>query len=104
MVLIGCDFHPSGQHVCWVDTETGGIDGWWNDSPQSDSARDAQSFGSPLFWRWRGAKNTAPGEVLLDRAFVLIEEYWAKNKKCRAKDRGATLQAGNVPEAADQGV
>ena len=23
MVLIGCDFHPSWQQVCWVDTETG---------------------------------------------------------------------------------
>jgi hypothetical protein len=23
MVLIGCDFHPSWQQVCWVDTGTG---------------------------------------------------------------------------------
>jgi transposase len=23
MMLIGCDFHPSWQQVCWVDTETG---------------------------------------------------------------------------------
>ena len=23
MVLIGCDYHPSWQQVCWVDTETG---------------------------------------------------------------------------------
>lgn len=23
MVLIGCDFHPSWQQICWVDTETG---------------------------------------------------------------------------------
>ncbi len=23
MVLIGCDFHPSWQQVCWLDTETG---------------------------------------------------------------------------------
>jgi transposase len=23
MVLIGCDFHPSWQQVCWVNTETG---------------------------------------------------------------------------------
>jgi transposase len=23
MVLIGCDFHPSWQQVCWVDTDTG---------------------------------------------------------------------------------
>ncbi len=23
MILIGCDFHPSWQQVCWVDTETG---------------------------------------------------------------------------------
>ena len=23
MLLIGCDFHPSWQQVCWLDTETG---------------------------------------------------------------------------------
>ena len=23
MVLIGCDFHPSWQQVCWLDLETG---------------------------------------------------------------------------------
>jgi hypothetical protein len=23
MMIIGCDFHPSWQHVWWVDTETG---------------------------------------------------------------------------------
>ena len=23
MILIGCDYHPSWQQVCWVDTETG---------------------------------------------------------------------------------
>jgi transposase len=23
MMIIGCDFHPSWQHVCWVETETG---------------------------------------------------------------------------------
>jgi transposase len=23
MILIGCDFHPAWQQVCWVDTETG---------------------------------------------------------------------------------
>jgi transposase len=26
MILIGCDFHPSWQQVCWVDTETGETD------------------------------------------------------------------------------
>jgi transposase len=23
MMIIGCDFHPSWQHVCWLETETG---------------------------------------------------------------------------------
>ena len=23
MLVIGCDFHPSWQQVCWVDTMTG---------------------------------------------------------------------------------
>src|SRR5439155_19246889 len=23
MMVIGCDFHPSWQQVCWLDTETG---------------------------------------------------------------------------------
>ena len=23
MILIGCDFHPSGQQICWLDTATG---------------------------------------------------------------------------------
>jgi transposase len=26
MIVIGCDFHPSWQQVCWVDTETGETD------------------------------------------------------------------------------
>ena len=24
-MIIGCDFHPSWQQVCWLDTETGEI-------------------------------------------------------------------------------
>lgn len=27
MILIGSDFHPSWQQVCWLDTETGETDG-----------------------------------------------------------------------------
>lgn len=23
MILIGCDYHPSWQQICWVDTATG---------------------------------------------------------------------------------
>ncbi len=23
MIIVGCDFHPSWEHVCWLDTETG---------------------------------------------------------------------------------
>jgi len=23
MMIIGCDFHPSWQQVCWLDSETG---------------------------------------------------------------------------------
>jgi hypothetical protein len=23
MLIIGCDYHPSWQQVCWMDTETG---------------------------------------------------------------------------------
>jgi transposase len=23
MLIIGCDYHPSWQQICWVDTETG---------------------------------------------------------------------------------
>ena len=23
MMIVGCDFHPSWEQVCWVDTETG---------------------------------------------------------------------------------
>ena len=23
MIIIGCDYHPSWQQICWVDTETG---------------------------------------------------------------------------------
>jgi hypothetical protein len=23
MIVIGCDYHPSWQQICWVDTKTG---------------------------------------------------------------------------------
>ncbi len=23
MMIIGCDYHPSWQQICWLDTETG---------------------------------------------------------------------------------
>ena len=23
MLIIGCDYHPSWQQICWMDTETG---------------------------------------------------------------------------------
>ena len=30
MLIIGCDYHPSFQHIEWVDTESGdcGEQGW----------------------------------------------------------------------------
>ncbi len=31
MMIIGCDFHPSWQQVCWLDTATGesGEQSWY---------------------------------------------------------------------------
>src|ERR1051325_2204913 len=23
MIIVGCDFHPAWEHICWLDTETG---------------------------------------------------------------------------------
>lgn len=53
----------------------GRIDGWRNDSPQTDSPRDFQSFGPPTLGEQRGASKHWIGHVLLDNAFVLIERH-----------------------------
>ena len=44
MVIIGCDFHPSWEQVCWLDTETGETAG----QKLVHSAGEAQGFYAKL--------------------------------------------------------
>jgi transposase len=47
MMLIGCDFHPSWQQVCWVNTETGQIEEYKLVHVAGETEKFYRRFASP---------------------------------------------------------
>jgi hypothetical protein len=47
MLLIGCDYHPSWQQICWFDTTTGETRFSTKTSPPADLS--ISSFNPPSF-------------------------------------------------------
>jgi len=73
MVIIGCDFHPSWEQVCWLDTETGET----AEQKLVHSAGEAQGFYSSLpAPALIGLEATGNCHWLLDLLRDLGHEVW----------------------------
>ncbi len=73
MLLIGCDFHPSWQQVCWLDTETGETE----EKKLVHAAGDAERFyrrlpGPALI----GMESTGNCQWFLEMATFAGHEVW----------------------------
>jgi hypothetical protein len=55
MLIIGCDYHPSWQQVCWLDTETG------ETQERRAESRASDERAVPVAEAERGAKEIPQG-------------------------------------------
>ena len=84
MVLIGCDFHPSWQQVCWVDTETGEM----QESKLVHAAGEAEKFYRKFSAPARiGMESTGNCQWFVEMVAGLGHEVWIGDAaKIRASD------------------
>ena len=73
MILIGCDFHPSWQQVCWVDTETGETDEHKLVHAPGEAERFYRRFAAPALI---GMESTGNCQWFVEMAVGLGHEVW----------------------------
>ena len=84
MILIGCDFHPSWQQVCWVDTETGAT----REAKLVHATGEAEKFYRHLAASARiGMESTGNCQWFVEMLLALGHEVWIGDAaKIRASD------------------
>jgi transposase len=88
MVLFGCDFHPSWQQVCWVDTETGET----VEQKLLHTAGEAEKFYRQFAARARiGLEATGNCQWFVEMLAAVGHEVWigdaAKIRACEVRQR-----------------
>jgi transposase len=73
MVLIGCDFHPSWQQVCWVDTDTGETEERKLVHATGDAEKFYRQFRSPALI---GMEATGNCQWFVELVAALGHELW----------------------------
>jgi transposase len=73
MILIGCDFHPSWQQVCWVDTETGETGEHKLVHAPGEAEKFYRRFAAPALV---GLESTGNCQWFVDMAVGLGHEVW----------------------------
>jgi transposase len=73
MMIIGCDFHPSWQQVCWLDTETGESGEQKLVQASGDAERFYQQLAAPALI---GMEATGNSHWLVDLLAELGHELW----------------------------
>jgi len=73
MILIGCDFHPSWQQVCWLDTATGETDEEQLVHASGDAEKFYRRFTSPVRI---GIEATGNCQWFLELLSRLGQEVW----------------------------
>ena len=73
MMIIGCDFHPSWQQVCWLDTETGETGERKLVHAEGDAERFYRSVPAPALI---GMEATGNSHWLVDRLAEIGHELW----------------------------
>jgi transposase len=84
MILIGCDFHPSWQQVCWVDTETGETEEHKLVHAPGEAEKFYRRFAGPALI---GMESTGNCQWFVEMAVGLGHEVWIGDAaKIRASD------------------
>ena len=84
MILIGCDFHPSWQQVCWVDVETGETAEQKLVHAPGEAEKFYRRFASPARI---GMEATGNCQWFVEMAAALGHEVWVGDAaKIRASD------------------
>jgi len=73
MMIIGCDFHPSWQQVCWLDTETAETGEQKLVQASGDAERFYRQLPAPA---WIGMEATGNCHWLVDLLAELGHELW----------------------------
>ena len=73
MIIIGCDFHPSWQQICWLDTETGET----GERKLMHASGEAKQFYSRLSGPVRvGLESTGNSHWFVDMLTAMGHEVW----------------------------
>ena len=84
MILIGCDFHPSWQQVCWVDTETGETEEHKLVHAPGEAEKFYRRFAAPALI---GMESTGNCQWFVEMVVGLGHEVWIGDAaKIRASD------------------
>jgi transposase len=84
MILIGCDFHPSWQQVCWVDTETGETEEYKLVHTPGEAEKFYRRFAAPALI---GMESTGNSQWFVEMATAVGHEVWIGDAaKIRASD------------------
>ena len=84
MIVIGCDFHPSWQQVCWVDTETGETEEHKLVHAPGEAEKFYRRFAAPALI---GMESTGNSQWFVEMATAAGHEVWIGDAaKIRASD------------------
>ena len=73
MMIIGCDYHPSWQQVCWVDTETGETRERKLEHASGEAEKFYQELPGPVLI---GMESTGNCQWFVDRVTAMGHELW----------------------------
>jgi transposase len=86
MILIGCDYHPSWQQICWVDTETGETEERKLEHASGEAERFYRQLPGPALI---GMESTGNCQWFVDRVTALGHQLWVGDA---AKIRAAEVR------------
>jgi len=73
MMVIGCDYHPSWQQICWLDTETGEIEEKKLDHASGEAERFYRQLSTPALI---GMESTGNCQWFVEMATTAGHEVW----------------------------
>lgn len=84
MMIIGCDYHPSGQQICWLDTESGETEERKLEHASGEAERFYRHLPGPALI---GMESTGNCQWFVELVTALGHELWiADAAKIRASD------------------
>ena len=93
MMIIGCDFHPSWQQVCWLDTETGESGEQKLVQASGDAERFYRQVAAPALI---GIEATGNCHWLVDLLAEIGHELWVGDAAQIRAESGSAAEAQTV--------